>query len=155
MLPSKQVLTNLIGSVYDAAAEPTLWAPFLEQLAKTSRADSAALVMHQFGTEHTVSASWKLDPDGTRLYQQHYGSVDVWTMKAQSKPAGYVCTSDSLCPLEELATTEFYNDFLSRYDIAHGMFGLLEHNETSVASISLYRGLLSGEFWASEDWRSC
>ena len=151
MSPSKQVLTNLMGSVYDAAAEPTLWAPFLEQLAKATRADSAALVMHNLDhEEHTIAASWKTEAEADRLYQQHYGSVDVWIMKAQSKPAGYVCTSDSLCPFEELATTEFYNDFLSRHGIAHGMFGLVEHNEIRAASVSLYRGLLSGEFSASE-----
>lgn len=150
-MPSKQVLIKLIGSVYDAAAEPTLWAPFLEQLAKTTRADSAALVMHNLGhEEHTVAASWKTEAEADRLYQQHFGSVDVWTMKAKSKPAGYVCTSDSLFPTRELASTEFYNDFLSRYGIAHGMFGLVEHNEISVAGISLYRGLLSGEFRASD-----
>ena len=151
MLPGKQALSKLIGSVYDAAAEPTLWARFLEQLAKISRADSAALVMHNLGHEvHTIAASWETEADADRLYQQHYGSVDVWTMKAQSKPAGYVCTSDSLCPPEEFATTEFYNDFLSRYGIAHGMFAIVEGDATSLASISLYRGSRSGKFWISD-----
>jgi DNA-binding CsgD family transcriptional regulator len=154
VLPGKQALTKLIGSVYDAAAEPTVWEPFLEQLTKISRADSAALVMHNLGLAvHTITASWETDADADRLYQQHYGSVDVWTMKAQSKPAGYVCTSDSLCPPEELATTEFYNDFLSRYGIAHGMFGMfgmVEGDTTSLASISLYRGPRSGKFRISD-----
>jgi hypothetical protein len=35
MLPDKNVLMNLIGSVYDAAADATLWEPFLRELAKT------------------------------------------------------------------------------------------------------------------------
>jgi len=149
VLPSKQV-TNLIGSVYDAATEPTLWEPFLGELATTCRADSAALVVHHFGREvHTVSASWNLDPDGQRLYQQHYGSIDVWTMRAQSR-LGTACASEWLCPLEQLVTTEFYNDFLFRYGIVHGMFGLVERNANSWASVSLYRGTLSREFRPSD-----
>jgi len=151
LLPSKQVLTKLIGSLYDAAAEPTLWEPFLGEVAKTCRANSAALVLHDFGREvHTVSASWELDQCGTRLYQQHYGSVDVWTTRARLKPVGRAFTSESLYPLEELVTTEFYNDFLFRHDIMHGVFGLAERNANSWASVSLYRGSLSGEFRASE-----
>jgi DNA-binding CsgD family transcriptional regulator/PAS domain-containing protein len=151
VLPSKQVLTQLIGSVYDAASEPSLWEPFLGELAKTCRADSAALVMHNGGREvHAVSASWNLDPDGHRLYQQHYGSTDVWAMRGQSKADGPSCTSDWLCPLEELVTTEFYNDFLSRYDIVHGMFGLVGRSADSWASVSLYRGSHSRTFRVSD-----
>lgn len=151
MLPRKQVLTRLIGDLYEAAADSTFWESFLGELARTCRAESAALVIHHFGRQaHTVSASWNLDPDGRHLYQQHYGSVDVWTMRAQSKLVGPVCTSECLCPLEELVTTEFYNDFLLRHGIVHGMFGLIEHNTNSLASVSLYRSSRCGNFPVSD-----
>ena len=151
MLPCKQELAKLIGRVYDAAGDMTLWEPFLGALAKTSRAESAALVLHHWGCEaHTIHASWKTEPDADRLYQRHYGSVDVWAMRARSKPAGFVCTSESLCPPVELATTEIYNDFLVRYGAAYGMFGILENNASGLASISLYRGSSSSEFQVSD-----
>jgi hypothetical protein len=149
--PSKEVLTKLIGSVYDAAVDATLWETFLGKLAKTCRADSAALVMHRVGCEvHTVAASWKTDPDADRLYRQHYGSIDVWAMRGQSRLGASSCTSDRLCPLEELLTTEFYNDFLLRYHIVHGMFGLVERNPNRWACVSLYRGSLSNDFRVSD-----
>ena len=67
MLPNKRALTELIGSVYDAAGDPAQWESFLGRLAQVSRADSAALVMHNVGRErYTVSASWKLDPEASR-----------------------------------------------------------------------------------------
>lgn len=151
MFPSKQVLTKLIGSVYDAAADAALWEPFLGELAKASRADSAALVMHHLGSElHTISVAWNMEPDSGRLYQEHYGSIDVWAMRGRSKPAGYVCTSESLCPPKELASTEIYNDFLVRYGIVHGMFGLVENHAPRWASVSLYRGVPAGEFRVSD-----
>jgi DNA-binding CsgD family transcriptional regulator len=151
VLPSKQVLTKLIGSVYDAAADANLWDPFLGELAKASRADSAALVMHNLGREvYTISAGWQIEPDARRLYQQHYGSIDVWAMRGRSKSAGYVCTSESLCTKQELVTTEIYNDFMVRYRVAHGMFALVENNASRWASVSLYRGARSDEFRASD-----
>jgi DNA-binding CsgD family transcriptional regulator len=147
----RQALTKLIGSVYDAATDSTLWETFLGDLAKAAGAGSAALVMHHLGRElHTVAASWKVEPDAGRLYQEHYGAIDVWAMRGRSKTAGYVCTSESLCQPQELARTEIYNDYLVRYGFVHGMFGLVENNATRWASLSLYRDLHSEEFQVSD-----
>jgi DNA-binding CsgD family transcriptional regulator len=151
MLPDKNVLMNLIGSAYDAAADATLWEPFLRELAKTCRADSSALITRNFDRGlHSVSASWNIEPGSDRLYQQYYGTLDVWAMRGRLKPTGFVCTSASLCPLGELSVTEIYNDFMLRYDVEHGMFGVAENNTSRWASVSLYRGGASDEFGASE-----
>lgn len=151
MLPSNEALTKLIGNVYDAAADASLWGPLLGEIGEISQADSAVLVMHQLGREvHTISASWRMEPEAGRQYQEHYGSVDVWAMRGRSKPAGHVCTSESICGFEELVTTEIYNDFMVKYDVAHGMFGLVENNASRWASVSLFRGSLSGDFKVSE-----
>lgn len=151
MIPSKQALTKLIGSVYDAASDATRWEPFLGELAKTSGADSAALVMHQLSRQvQTVSAGWRVEPEASSLYQQHYGSIDVWAMRGRSKAAGYVCTSESLCPSKEMVTTEIYNDFLVRFGVGRGMFGVIENQASRWASVSLYKGPRSSEFRVSD-----
>jgi DNA-binding CsgD family transcriptional regulator len=152
MLPSKRALTDLIGSVYEAASDATLWEVVLGKLARTSHAESAALVIHELGPElHTLAATWMVDPEASRLYQKHYGSLDVWAIRGRSKPPGYVCTSESLCRSQELAGTEIYNDLLVRYGIVHGMFGLVENDASRRwGSVSLYRGLSSDEFQMSD-----
>lgn len=147
----EKTLLDLIGSIYDSADNPALWGRFLSRLAGIVGADSAALVMHRFGREtHNVSASWELDPAGASLYQQYYGSIDLWAKRARSKPAGYLGTSNSLVRHEELATTEIFNDFLRHYGVVHGMFGLVENDATRLASLSLYRNSSSDEFGSSE-----
>ncbi|HEV2133116.1 MAG TPA: hypothetical protein VGR47_02530 [Terracidiphilus sp.] len=147
MAPNRQKLIDLVGTVYEAAGDANFWESFLGKLAQTAAADSAALVMHQFGHEvHTVSAGWMVDPEATRLYQEHYGSLDVWAIRGRSKPAGTVCTSESLCLHEEFVKTGFYNDFMARYGIAHGMFGLVENTPTRWASLSLFRSSRAKEF---------
>jgi hypothetical protein len=41
-------------------------------LAQATRAESAALVIHELGPQlHTLAASWMVDPEVSRLYQQH------------------------------------------------------------------------------------
>jgi len=141
MLPSTDVLSGLLGTLYDAAGDGSRWEPFLQQLGLSLRADSAALVMHQVGEEkYVVSRSWQLNPDGARLYQKYYGSVDVWAQRGRARLAsGSVCTSETLYPHEQMAQTEMYNDFLVPQHIEHGLFGILENNMTRWASVSLYR----------------
>lgn len=151
MAPGRPKMIDLVGTIYDAAGDATLWELFLGKLAQLVLADSAALVMHDQNHElHTVSASWRVDPEATRLYQEHYGSLDVWAMRAPSRPAGTVCTSESLYPYAEFTETGFYNDFMVRYGMAHGMFGLIENNGTRVANLGLYRSPRSNEFRPSD-----
>jgi DNA-binding CsgD family transcriptional regulator len=140
MPDTSETLPGLLGSLYEAAADPARWDPFLEQLALSARATSAALVMHDF--DHalcTVSSSWELNPESNRLYQEHYHALDVWAQAAPKRASGYVCNSESLCPLPELRKKEIYNDLFVPFGIEHGMFALLESNEGRFASVSLYR----------------
>jgi DNA-binding CsgD family transcriptional regulator len=148
MLPSKQEqLSHLLGSLYDAAADPNLWAPFLQQLAQRTCATSAALVVHDFDhAPSTISCSWQLDPESVRLYQEHYYTLDIWARRGLAKPVGYVCNSEWLCPLSEMRIKEIYNDFLAPDGVEHGMFGLLEKSKSRFATISLYRNQSRSEF---------
>jgi len=148
MLPSTDELSRLLGTLYDAATDPQLWGEFLGQLGKNVGADSAALVMHQVGHDvHTVLRSWNLDPRGAMLYQEYYGSVDLWAQRGHASfPAGYVCTSESLCPLDEMARSEMYNDFLAPHNIEHGLFGVLEKGPSRWSTVSMYRGKTLSQF---------
>src|SRR5471032_1418883 len=120
MLPDNETISKLLGGLYDAAADPTLWNPFLERLARETGARSAGLVMLDLGQEvFTISRSWEVDPEANRLYQEYYGPLDVWAQRGLSKPAGYVCNSEALNPLAEMALTEIYNDFMVRFSIEH------------------------------------
>lgn len=150
MLPSSEVLSKLLSALYDAAADPDLWAPFLQQLAHHTGATSAGLIMIDKEQDaFTVSRSWNVDPEAKRQYKDYYGSIDIWTQRAIRRPAGFVCTSAELCPLGEMASRE-YNDFLLRFSASHGMFGVVENTRESLASIGFYRGLSQPGFDSAE-----
>ncbi len=149
----EQTLSKLLNSLYDAAADPTQWSFFLQQLAHTTGAHSASIGMYQEGTgngSYTASSSWQLDPESTRLYQDYYGPLDIWAVRARSRPSSLVLTSESLCPQSEFRTSEIYNDLMSRYGIEHGLFGMAENSQSRLAAVSLYRDASGSEFQASD-----
>ena len=142
-----EALSKLLGSLYDAATDPSLWDPFLQQLAESTEARSANLMMHSFGLDkYTIYSSWELDPEANRLYQEHYGAIDIWGQRGLSILAGRVCNSEELSPLAELSTTEIYNDFLARFGIEHGLFGVAVNSGSRWASVGLYRDSTGSAF---------
>lgn len=150
MLPPAEQLSDLIGTLYDAAANPELWDKFLQQLAHRTRATSAGLVMIDASQNlFTISSSWEVEPEATRLYQDYYGALDIWAQRGLTKPAGYVCPSESLWPPSEMVTSELYNDFMQRFGFEHGLFGVVENAEARWASVSLYRDSSCTEFEGS------
>jgi DNA-binding CsgD family transcriptional regulator len=151
MLPSQHKLSSLLGTLYDAARDPSLWETFLQELAGSIRADSAGLVMVDARKDlFYVSRSWNVNPESTRLYQAHYGSVDVWAKRALLRSSGAVENSEGLYPVSKLQRTEWYNDFLRRFDIEHGLFCLIEKAHSRLASVSLYRSRFCTSFQRSD-----
>ena len=157
MPPTERALLQLIGSLYDAAADPTHWEPFLQQLAHHSGAHSADILMVQAAENkgngsYSVASKWQVDPEAICLYHQHYWALDIWANRGRLQAAAQVLTSESLCTRQEYAASEIYNDLLSRYDIEYGLFGLVENSPSRLAVVNLFRGA-SGPAFRSSDIR--
>ena len=146
-----QEISMLLGSLYDAAANPNQWTPFLRSLAQATRAQSAGLVLRDEERNfHTISHSWEMDPELCRLYERHYHSVDVWAQRGRSYATGAVLASESLCPLAELRSTEVYNDLMVPSHIEHGLFAMVQSDGVSLNSVSLFRPPSLPEFGVRE-----
>lgn len=148
-------ISTLLGLIYDAASDATLWRPLIEGLAARTGSTSAALVIQAFDEDlYAISGSWRLPEEFTRAYQNYYHSLDIWAEvvvpNREKYPGGYVCTSESLCPTSEMRKKEFYNDLLVHGGIEHAMFELVENSESCVAAVALYRDKFSVEFGDSE-----
>jgi|SRR5208283_5068790 len=153
MPPGEWALSKLLSSLYDAAADPTQWGSFLQQLAHATGAHSADILMVQAGTgngSYSVSSAWQVDPEAIRLYHQHYGPLDIWAVRGRLQPSGQVLTSESLCTRKEYEASEIYNDLLSRFDIEYGLFSLVENSPCRLAVVNLFRGASTPEFQPSD-----
>lgn len=141
VLPSKAALSKLLAALYDAASDKSLWPVFLHDLALAANSNQAAILLHDLNHgEHAVSVGWGIDPSGVRSYQEYFGARDLWLQKgAPLAYAGWLATTEEVCPFEELRRSEFYNDYLRPNGVAHGMWGVIEKSPSSIMNVGVYR----------------
>jgi len=142
VLPTKRVLSDLLGTLYDAAATPDLWDVFLRGFVQLAHANSAALLVHDFrDSQHNITRQFGLNPDDVRIYYNESSELeDVWAASARPRShAGWTHVSESLSPSGLLVRTPFYNECLKKLHIFHAMFGVVEQKEHVTAIVSLYR----------------
>lgn len=148
MLPPDGTRADLPGLLYEGTTDNGSWNDFLRGVANALGGESAAFM---FGRPdlglHLVSHSWGQDPEGIRLYAEHYGKLDVWAEKGQRIPtAEWLGPSEALCSFEELARTEFFNDFLLRFEAVHGLFGAGQSLGGAFTNLSVFGSRKRGPF---------
>jgi len=149
---SERTALDLISAIYDAAGDPQLWPPCLEKLADTVSGLCATLLSVDVECQRgSLQASARVDPADQKTYDEYYGAVDHWLLRAQPLlKTGFVLTSELYCPGVELARTEFYNDFLRNLNIFHNLGGVIFHEKSLVCAITSYRSKAAGVFGDDE-----
>jgi DNA-binding CsgD family transcriptional regulator/PAS domain-containing protein len=142
------VVSDLLGSLYDAAAAPELWPPFLTRLEKLMGAAQAGLLLHDAAyTDHTIAAQVDMDPDYRRAYIEHYAKTDIWYQRGREVAyPGWVGPSQALVPDTKLVKSEFYNDLLRRYGVFNQIGVVLEHENDRMFVVTLLRSKKAGAF---------
>src|SRR6266498_70967 len=137
---SGHALSQLLSTLYAAPTSPELWQDFLRDLTSALKLTGAA-IMHQDlqKQNYDVQYSFGGDPEWGSLYREYYGKLDVWRAGFLPKEEGDFVFGDELCAPSKAKTTEFYNEFLAKYDIR--LFGAVAtvKRPKQVEHISLYQ----------------
>jgi hypothetical protein len=106
---------QLIDGVYAALLGKLEWSKFLGGLRRPGHRDSAVML---FLDPAVGSSAWSvssgLETADIFLYNSYYTKRNPWMAKAAVRPIGLGVTADDMLPREQLARTEFYNDYMRR-----------------------------------------
>jgi DNA-binding CsgD family transcriptional regulator/PAS domain-containing protein len=105
-------ISELVGSVYDAALDADLWPSVLEQFARTFGSTSAHLSEDNLTSTAGRLVSYGFDPDFAARYAEYYAIRNVLWKNIVRQSLEGVLTDRIIMPREELVRSEFYNDFL-------------------------------------------
>ena len=130
---------RLVGSVYAAAYDETRWSVCFTGLTRALNATTAGFICVSPGATHSATSLFTgIEEQGIGDYAAHFVARNVWVAPAQVMRPGDVFPDRALYPRRDLRKTEFYNDYLRRYDIASAIGGCISNDEIK-SFVSLMR----------------
>jgi DNA-binding CsgD family transcriptional regulator len=134
-------VSQLVGEIYDAALDRSLWPSVLESTCGYVQGLSAIL-----GAEDSVQRSarfffqWGNDPHFLKLYEETYYRLNPMTIPTVLHArVGSVLASSDLVAYEEIVASRFYREWLAPQGIVDAMAITLEKSATSYAAIAVHR----------------
>ena len=139
-----QTLLPLIGGIYDAALDPTLWRGALARIADFVGGQSAGLFSKD--TLNKASDTYYTSGCNPRYLQLSLGNN--WRFDPfASLPAfdiGQVVSTDNLMPYDEYRETPFHQEWARPQGLVDSVSAVLDKSVTGVAFLSILRNEANG-----------
>lgn len=133
-------ISQLIGDIYDAAIDRASWPEVMKRLTETLGADSTILRVINTANGHvSFSYTYGLDAALQRRYKDYYVTIDPVVASLSRVDVGKVYQFDSVLPFNQLAKTEFYNDYMVPQNKRHILGGFLRNTQEQTVIIGFQR----------------
>jgi DNA-binding CsgD family transcriptional regulator len=142
---------HLLDRVYGAAADPGLWPSVLSQLSDLTGSHGAVLVRQNEESGQGAGIRAEPNPEATQLYYGYFATRNVF-LKADNARAALssyrpsVLTDAHKVSKEELIRSEYYNDFMRRFDIHSVLMFRLAVVGMDTVILNLHRTKQRGDY---------
>jgi DNA-binding CsgD family transcriptional regulator len=138
----------VIALLYDAAAGHAQWPVALGAMTDLLGGFASTLLVWDNTIQRPVFQSMtdRFDPEAVRLYNEYYGALDRMRQLVPTYAVGQVANSAELINPEEVAKSEFHNDFLIPNGGRFLLGATLSNEPSATASIGIHRGTAQGAF---------
>jgi DNA-binding CsgD family transcriptional regulator len=154
-MSESEQLSALIGEIYDAALDPTLWPKVLAESARFVHGFSAALVFKD-ATKKNGNVYYDAggtDPYYRQLYFDTYVRLDPSTTSHVLAEIGEPIATADFMPYDEFLETRFYKEWVRPQQLADFVTAVLERSATGAALFGVFRHERDGP--ADEEMRRC
>jgi DNA-binding CsgD family transcriptional regulator/PAS domain-containing protein len=138
--PDSQTVSDLIGDVYDAALDQSLWPGVIERAAQFVGGVGAALFSKdaagQFGD---VKYDVGIDPHYKQLYFDKYIGLDPATTGHFFAEIGEPFSTFDMIPYAEFSKTRFFQEWVRPQGLVDFATAVLDKSVTSVAMFGVFR----------------
>ena len=137
-------LTELIGSIYDAALDPATWNDVLTKIGQYLGAGAVGLLSKD-SLSNRANAHYHVgvDPHYMRLYQEKYSKFDPMAT-LPFLDVGQIVNTPDLVPYEEFRQGRFYREWAQPQGWIDVANAVLEKSATSCAYLSVIRNEQQG-----------
>jgi DNA-binding CsgD family transcriptional regulator len=144
-------LSALIGDIYDAALDPTLWVDVLGKTKSFIGGQAASLGWKDAVTKRgdTYHDDGGMSPHYRRLYFDKYVKWEPCTTGQFFAEIGEPVASEDLIPRDELVQTRVYKEWIRPQGLVDCAMALLDKSATNMSFLALFRherhGLIDDE----------
>jgi DNA-binding CsgD family transcriptional regulator len=153
-MSSNQKLTHLIGHIYDATLDPSLWHDVLDDTAHFV-GGSAAVLISKDPTARRVCLFHEAgaDPHYLDLYRSRYAALDPLTIGHYFGEIEQPIAVADLLPYDDFLQTQFYKEWVRPQGLVDFVGAALDKSATDVAMLGIFRHERDGV--ADETTRQC
>jgi DNA-binding CsgD family transcriptional regulator/PAS domain-containing protein len=135
-----EALSALIGDIYDAALDPTLWPRVVEKAGGFVGGSAASLFARDsvYKTGNSYYA-FGVDPHYEKLYFEKYIKFDPLNAVYLTLAVGDVISNSNIIPHAEFVETRFYKEWAQPQGWTDNVIASLEKSSTSIAGFVVFR----------------
>ncbi|MCB5409952.1 helix-turn-helix transcriptional regulator [Pseudogemmobacter faecipullorum] len=132
---------ELVPLIYACLLGEAHWADFIRRLAVLADVECTTLFFHdsQCG-KGAVTLQSGIPDEAQREYLSHYGALNPWMWQVGRTPVGTAIVGEQLVARDKFHRTEYYNDFLRRFDQETGVGVTIERTESRFMLLSTLSG---------------
>jgi DNA-binding CsgD family transcriptional regulator/PAS domain-containing protein len=134
-------VSSLIGDIYDAALDPSLWVGVLHK-ARAFVGGSAAAVFSKDATRKCLNVYYDdggVDPHWKQLYFDRYAKLDPLTTGHVLAEIERPVSTVDLFPYAEFVETRFYKEWAEPQGLVDFVTAVLDRSATSAAMFGVFR----------------
>ncbi len=140
---------SIIARLEGAETEADARAAVLEDIVRLARADfGASYVWNPSQGRFVQSIGINMDPANLQRYDAWYQFRDPMTFKLRARRQATLV--DEVLPRRELERSEFYNDFLARDGLHHGIDMFIFDNDRDLGDLRIWRAAGRPDFGERE-----
>jgi DNA-binding CsgD family transcriptional regulator/PAS domain-containing protein len=135
------LLSLLIGDIYDAALDPSLWPGVLRKAAQFVGGSSATLFAKDAHRKHgqIYHDDGGIDPHYVQLYFEKYVKLDPATTGQYFADVEQPIATADLMPYEEFLESRMYREWAQPQGLVDFVSAVLEKSATSIAMFGVFR----------------
>lgn len=140
-MEESDVLSELIGTVYDAALDASLWPAALRNIAHFVGGSSAALYAKDATSKsgNVYYEDGSHDPHYVRLYFEEYIKIDPATTGHFFAEVGEVVATGDVVTYEEFVQTRFFREWAEPQGLVDFVSAIIDKSSTTIASFGVFR----------------
>jgi DNA-binding CsgD family transcriptional regulator len=138
-------LSSLIGDIYDAALDRSLWVDVLRSAMKFVGAQGSGLLSRDAVSKSAdIHYGLGVAPDYVQLYEDTYARLDPSTMTMFFSEVGQVASIVDQMAYDEFVKSRFYQEWARPQGWVDSVQAVLDKSVTSFALVSFLRNKASG-----------